>query len=368
MLDKDPLKCYDSGGGAFESEVAINGAWRRSWCMEYTMPIFELYSKRKRRQERAGQPVYQYDEIPQKFRKQVEHIWRDAIGPRRGTSGTGTSARVWEEIYSFVSREVGLEVLGIRDDPMEKCLQLLSRGNTERVLDIIQASFNFAEHHFGGYKGRPEDMEADTGPSRPASPYAGVVRGYGRPDLPSPSDMAIEELNHRFLENRLGYQYENGRIMRIDSEYTHFEMVRPALQLLSEPEFKPAQDEFLKGHEDYRHRRYEDAINEALKAFESTMKIICEKRGWKVVSKKSKKPTASELIETCFEHELIPAVLERHFTSLASGLLAIRNAYSAHGDGVEPVEVPDYLAKYALDLAASDIVLFIKAYRTSTGS
>ena len=103
------------------------------------------------------------------------------------------------------------------------------------------------------------------------------------------------------------------------------------------------------------------------------MKIICEKRGWKVVSKKPKKrtvsdATASELIETCFAHHLIPAVLQRHFTSLASGLLAVRNAYSAHGDGVETVEVPDYLAQYALNQAATDIVLLIKAYKASTGS
>ena len=171
-------------------------------------------------------------------------------------------------------------------------------------------------------------------------------------------------MNQRFLESGIGYQYHNGRIIRIDSEYTHSEMVRPALQLLNEPEFKPALDEFLKGHEDYRHGRYEDAINEALKAFESTMKIICENRGWTVAPN----ATASGLIKTCLDHQLIPAALERHFTSLGSGLLAVRDAYSAHGDGVRTVEVPDYLAQYALNLAASDIVLLINAYRTSTES
>ena len=150
--------------------------------------------------------------------------------------------------------------------------------------------------------------------------------------------------------------------MRIDSEYTHSEIVLPALQLLNEPEFKPAMDEFLKGHEDYRRGRYEDAINEALKAFESTMKIICANRGWPVAPN----ATASKLIKICFEHQLIPAVLKKHFTSLASGLLAIRNAYAAHGDGAEKVDVPDYLAQYALNLAATDIVLLINAYRTST--
>jgi hypothetical protein len=342
------------------------------------MSILELFSKRKRKQERAGQPVvYQYDEIPKEFRNQVWHIWKNTIGTNLDEYEGRLTRKVWYAIHDTMSRELGLLALGTEGNPMDNCFQFLLRGDTKQVLDIIEVSFHFIERYFGGYKGRPKDMEADTGPSRPASPDAGVVHGMGRPDLPSRSDMAIEELNQCFLENDLGYQYQNGRIIRIDSEYTHFEIVLPALQLLNEPEFKPAMDEFLKGHDDYRRGRYEDAINEALKAFESTMKIICENRGWKVVSKKRKKPTvsdasASDLIQTCFEHELIPAALQRHLTglrtTLESGLPTVRNEFSAHGDGVETVEVPDYLAQYALNLAASNIVLLINAYRTSTES
>jgi hypothetical protein len=45
------------------------------------MPILELFSKRKRKLESAGQAViYQYDEIPKEFRNQVWHIWKNAIG------------------------------------------------------------------------------------------------------------------------------------------------------------------------------------------------------------------------------------------------------------------------------------------------
>jgi hypothetical protein len=349
--------------------------------MEYRMPISELFSKRKRKRERAGQPaIYQYDEIPEEFRNQVRRIWKKAIGTDPGGIGGRATARVWEEIHDSVSPELGWLALGTEGNPMDSCFQVLLKGNTEQVLDIVEASFQCIEHHFGGYKGRPEDMEEDTGLSGSASPDVGVVRGMGitEEDMRRPlsPDMAIEELNQHFLENDLGYQYRNGRIIRIDSEYTHSEIVLPALQLLNEPEFKPALDEFLKGHEDYRRGRYEDAINEALKAFESTMKIICENRGWKVVSKKRKKLTvsdasASDLIQTCFEHGLIPVALQRHFTNLRrtleSGLPTVRNEFSAHGDGVETVEVPDYLAQYALNLAASNIVLLINAYRTSTG-
>ena len=46
--------------------------------------VYETYSERKRRIEKAGQPdVYSYDQIPQKLRNQVIHIWDDALGDGR---------------------------------------------------------------------------------------------------------------------------------------------------------------------------------------------------------------------------------------------------------------------------------------------
>jgi len=314
------------------------------------MPISELFSKLKRKRERAGQPViYQYDEIPEKFRIQVMHIWRDAIGPYSNYYGALGGTKVWDATHNFVSRELGLPALGTRSNPGDNCIQFLLEQDTEQVLDIIQASFGFIEYYFGQYNGNPEWMQRNIG-------------------LSCPPDLAIQELNLRFLENDIGYQYQNGRIIRIDSQYTHSEIVLPALQLLNEPELKPAMDEFLRAHEGYRRGRYEDAVNEALKAFESTMKIICENRGWTVAPN----ATASRLIQTCFDHQLIPAALQSHFTglrtTLESGLPTVRNRYSAHGDGVRTVEVPDYFAQYALNLAASNIVLLINAYRTSTRS
>ena len=46
------------------------------------MPVYDLYSKRKKRAEMAGQPdVYKYDSLPQSLRIQITKIWDDAIGP-----------------------------------------------------------------------------------------------------------------------------------------------------------------------------------------------------------------------------------------------------------------------------------------------
>lgn len=307
------------------------------------MFIHELFSKLKARQQKAGQPViYKYDEIPVRFRHQVVHIWKDAIGAYDVYS---TSRRaVWNTIHDLTSRELGIPALGDRTLPPDNCVQFLYKQDADHVLDIIQVSFNVIEHYFTQYNGDPGWMKRQIG-------------------LSYPPDMAIEELNLRFLENDLGYQYQNGQIIRIDSQFTYSEAIHPALQLLNNKEFKPALSEFLEAHEHYKKGRYESAINEALKAFESTMKIIIISKGWSV----DQNATAGKLIQICFDKQLLPTPLASHFTglrtTLESGLPTIRNKYSGHGDGVNTINVPAYLVQYALNLTATNIVFLIQAYK-----
>jgi hypothetical protein len=306
------------------------------------MALHELYSKLKEKRAKAGKPViFIYDTIPEKFKNQVVHIWKDAIGPY----GSYTPGRdVWNTIHDYMSRELGVPALGGTSNPAENCFQFLYREDVDHALDIIQTSFNAIEHHFGKYNGNPDWMQRNIG-------------------LSYPPDLAIKELNMRFLENDIGYQYENCQIIRIDSQYTHAEIILPAIQLLNEPQFKPALDEFMKAHENYRRGRFEEAISEALKAFESVMKIIIAANKWQIDSN----APASKLIQICFDNQLLPSSLLSHFTSLRtileSGLPTIRNKYSGHGDGVKTIEVPGYFALFALNLAASNILLLVHAYK-----
>jgi hypothetical protein len=298
------------------------------------MPLHELFSKVKEKSAKKNKPVvFKYDKIPEKFRIQVFHIWKIAIGPN-GEFSAGSG--IWEALHDYLCRELGLMTLGNSRNVAENCVNFLYSQETDQVLDIIQASFNLIEHKFGQYNGEPDWMKRNVG-------------------LSCPPDFAIRELNTRFFENDLGYQYENGLIIRVDTQYTHSEIVEPALQLLNEPNFKPALKEFLKAHENYRHGRFEDSINESLKAFESTMKIIIAEKNWS----SEKNLTASRLIQVCFDNRLIPDHLQNHFaglrTTLESGLPATRNRYSGHGDGVNNIDVPRYLAQYALNLAATNM-------------
>ena len=171
----------------------------------------------------------------------------------------------------------------------------------------------------------------------------------------------IKELNHRFRENGVGYQYENDQIIRVDSEFIHAEAVKPALQLLSNPMYKGAQEEFLKAHEHYRHGRYDSALTDCLKAFESTMKIIIHKRSWVC----DKNAASKKLIDCCLANELIPKFWTDQFNSLSNILTSSigtpRNKLSGHGKGNDDIEVPEHLIQYVLHMTASTIVFLIKA-------
>jgi hypothetical protein len=118
----------------------------------------------------------------------------------------------------------------------------------------------------------------------------------------------------------------------------------------------------MRAHERYRHRRHKECLSECLKAFESTMKVICSRRRWAYDKDKA---TSSTLIDICFNNGLIPKYLQTEFTSLASllkaGLPTVRNKRGGHGQGEEVVDVPPFLASYALHLTAANILLLSEA-------
>ena len=109
-------------------------------------------------------------------------------------------------------------------------------------------------------------------------------------------------------------------------------------------------------------RRYEEAIGGCLKALESTLKIICHRRGWQFDGEKH---TAKALIEIVFEKGLIPDYLQSQFgalrSALESGVPTIRNRAGGHGAGVKRREVPGYLASYTLHLTAAAILFLAEA-------
>jgi len=309
------------------------------------MPIFDLFSKRRRSLERSGKPViYTYDQLPSSFRVQVVHIWRTAIGPwfELGpfSSEIPRSNRYWEDIHNICARELGVPGLARTGNPFERCVQFLSETDVDGVLDIVELSFRFID-----------------GPIRSVSEYA-----RREVQITQDPDDAIEELNHRLQEHALGYQFTGGELVRVDSQLLHVEAVERTVTLLHDAAFAGPNAEFLAAHEHYRKGRNKEAIAEALKALESTLKAICDARRWGY----SPGVTAKPLLDVVFDKGLVPAFLEGHFgalrSTLESGLPTVRNRTAGHGQGAALVEVPTYLVAYALHLTAVSIVLLMDAH------
>ena len=168
---------------------------------------------------------------------------------------------------------------------------------------------------------------------------------------------------HRFKQHNLGYEFINGEVIRKDNELIHQEIVKPALKLLNDNNFAGAEQEFLDAFDHRRKGENKDAILDALKAFESTMKTICDRLGYTYDPAKS---TAKDLISILETNNFYPSYMNNHMTSLRtsleSGLPTLRNKNAGHGQGPSVVNVSDEFTEYALNLAATNIVLLVKIY------
>ncbi|WP_288409147.1 STM4504/CBY_0614 family protein [Acinetobacter soli] len=307
--------------------------------------ILELFSKRNK--DKKNIEIYNYDVLPNAFRVQVTYIFNDLFG-KRG-----------EKLYSIIHEDdiykILVELLA-RDFGVFHLTQdykheydgynsefingFLLEKTTNRALDYIELAFkistNIAQND--EYESRVRFSHYD-----------------------QTNELAVKELNHRFDEHSIGYQFVEGQIIRRDNTFTHSEIVKPSLEILSRERFKGASSEFHKAHEHYRNGKYHESLNECLKAFESTMRIICEKQKWPVRNT----ATASTLIKICFEKNLIPSFWESKFTSLKtlleSGVPTARNKLSGHGAGSQEQEIPRYIVEYALNVTASSILFLVQA-------
>ncbi|QKJ68189.1 hypothetical protein HQN60_11125 [Deefgea piscis] len=303
------------------------------------MGVFDLFSKRQQRARGEVPDVYVYDALPQTLRVQIVHIIRDAFGVD-GYYGRGTVESAYESVNDALCREYGVfELVKNSESNSNSVLNFfLKEGNFERALDVIEICFRFINLHISV----DLDYQYET------------KRKINNID-------AIDELNSRFKEHGIGYQFESNELIRVDSEFVHSEVVKPVLAILRGDQFKGANEEFLQAHEHYRHGRHKECLVDCLKSFESTMKAICDSRGWEYKAS----DTAKNLITICFAQGLLPSYLESQFASvrsqLESGVPTVRNKNGGHGQGTEVIAVPEYLVRYTLNLTATSILFLVEA-------
>ena len=306
------------------------------------MPIVDLFSSRKAKAQQAPD-VWVYDQIPGVLRVQISNIVLGALGALHEYGPN--SRQAYTLIRNSVAHEHGRVHLSRREDlpwnEVHTCIR--SESDIGVWLDTVELSFRVIENAFGN------------------------LDQFGRQthEITIAAADAVSELNERFRRAGFGYRYEQGKIFRIDSEFLHQEATVAALRLLSDPQFSGADQEFRAAHDHLKAGEFKDCAVDALNALESTMKAICDTKGWKY----EKGARASDLIKILKSSGLFPDFADRSFdqliATLQSGLPVVRNVTGGHGQGAKSVEVPEYVAVYALNLAASKIRLLYEAFKAS---
>lgn len=301
--------------------------------------MYELYSRRIK--NAIGEPeVFIYDSFPQTFRNQMFYALSDVIDYFEANGANG----VWDYIHNEFSREIGVKCLCPYNwNSKSKIEHFVEMSSDEEFLDLLDYAFSFVSKLKGlNIFASPEEK------------------------IKKITD-SVAELNQRFKQHKLGYEFVNGEVIRKDNEFLHQAVVKPALKVLSNNEFAGAEQEFLDAFEHRRKGENKDAILDALKAFESTMKTICDKMGYPYDPAKS---TAKDLISILETNNFYPSYMNNHITSLRtsleSGLPTLRNKNAGHGQGASVVNVSDEFTEYALNLAATNIVLLVKIYEAKS--
>lgn len=189
-------------------------------------------------------------------------------------------------------------------------------------------------------------------------------------------DPMVDEINHLFALDDLPYALTHfvreqriedwrgrptttivtiahPRVILRQQQVPHAEAIEPALHLLADLGFSSANKEFLDALTEYRKGDYEDCLAKCGSAFESTMKLICEKRGWAY----KQTDTAAPLLKTVMEKSGLPSYYEQPLLIVAT----LRNKESSsHGGGVQPKKAEPHVARYAINATATAILLLVE--------
>ena len=312
--------------------------------------ILDIFSKRQKRARGELPDVFVYDVLPNRLRVQIMYIIDDTLGDSGQFLTERNVADMYKYIVQAIRREHGLLCLVPESTRSWSYLSrvdrtyyaelrtvLLLEKNIELCLDTLEVSFGAIDQ------------------------TSRLFDYLWREDSAERADEAIKELNYRFREHGVGYEFNSGQIIRVDSQFLHAEVVRPALHLLAENRFSGARDEFLTAHKHYRAGSKKECLSFCLNSLESVLKVICKSRGWPYSSNE----TASTLLQHCFDHGLIPDFWQNHYsalrTTLESGVPTGRNKLSGHGQGENSVSVPEHLAAYMLHMTAAAIVFLVNS-------
>lgn len=176
---------------------------------------------------------------------------------------------------------------------------------------------------------------------------------------------AINDINYRLKEAHIGYEFNTDANMLIkkSDEAVYQLSIEPAFHLLSDLKFKESIDNFSKAFSDYQSgttKDLENAITNALKALESTIKNICKLKGYEFNEEKPLKDQVAVLKNKKF----LPEKYSNYFDKITDLIIAVaapRNKTAGHGQSDEAADtVDEKLVEFVLAQVASVIVFLTK--------
>ena len=290
--------------------------------------LFEVFSRREKVPTRSRRKP-----LSSEFRNRVLMLLRDHLQSEVRDFLRGLHNRL-----GYLHGRQQLSQGNVTQTPEDDLLEFLSSCKDEHFLDAIEITFK------GGFAGI----------SWPSNPLIGHINHFFAVD-----DLPYHLTEYTVVESRSsqfgGTQMtltEYPRIIAKDNQAVHQGVVEPTLQLLNSIAFTHANAEFLKALEDQRKGDYLDCLVKCGSAFESVMKVLCDKRG--IAYKQT--DTASPLIKALMSKSQLDSFWEQPLTLIAT----VRNRLSsAHGAGTQAKVVPPHVATYAVNATASAILLLV---------
>ena len=308
--------------------------------------MYKLFSQRKREEENGVSDVYIYNKFSKEFRNQYFHIIKSVFN----SNG--------DDIYYTYDGIINLWKIASESFAREKGFKCL------------YDSTHFYSNNVSAYEKYVDESSDEDFLDLMDYTYTVIISNkdtrtiVGRAKI----DDAIEELNYRFKQHSLGYEFINGNLIEKTNEQIHKAIIKPALHLLSNKSFQGAEEEYFQAFDFFKEGKNKEAILNAIKAFESVLKTICEKMKYPYDKDKD---GAKQLLQHLSENNFYPNYLESHLTgirlTLESGAPALRNKKAGHGQGSEVVSVSDEYVEYALNLVATNIVFLVKLFNQKNG-
>ena len=298
--------------------------------------IFDTFSRR-------DTPLNNPDEaLTDEFRFRLKRLYGEVFNRSGGPSD------FWFEINSKLAYLYGRPITRylnphlVADGVADGVLEFLDTCCDKQFLDFVEQVFKLDAWNM--YGGIPDTLVKD------------VNLLFGLDDLPyALTDFSWEQ----FEDFRSGTPPQRPRIsaypqvIRRDSGVLHQTAVEPTLRLLSAPHFVTANKEFLGGLADYRNGDYEDCVTKCLSAFESILKVVCQRKAWAY----KETHTADTLLTTVFGKTSLEGFYKEHIKLI----LTVRNRQSsAHGGGIQPKQVPKHVANYVINATAAATLLLVE--------